>query len=100
MMAAVPVARETKSARTRRCILDAAADLFSEQGYGARLSDIAGRAGMKAGPTARTAGIRRGLARPVRRCTARRGGDADNDVFLPPMPALGAVKWTGGGVGK
>jgi AcrR family transcriptional regulator len=49
MMAAVAVARETKSARTRRRILDAAADVFSEQGYGARLSDIADRAGMKAG---------------------------------------------------
>jgi AcrR family transcriptional regulator len=42
-------ARETKSARTRRRILDAAAEVFSEQGYGARLSDIADRAGMKAG---------------------------------------------------
>jgi AcrR family transcriptional regulator len=42
-------ARETKSERTRRRILDAAAEVFSEQGYGARLSDIAGRAGMKAG---------------------------------------------------
>jgi AcrR family transcriptional regulator len=39
----------TKSERTRRRILDAAADVFSEQGYGARLSDIADRAGMKAG---------------------------------------------------
>jgi AcrR family transcriptional regulator len=40
---------ETKSERTRRRILDSAAAVFSEQGYGARLSDIAGRAGMKAG---------------------------------------------------
>jgi AcrR family transcriptional regulator len=30
-------------------ILDAAAEVFSEQGYAARLSDIAERAGMKAG---------------------------------------------------
>ncbi|MEO5899026.1 MAG: TetR/AcrR family transcriptional regulator [Ilumatobacteraceae bacterium] len=45
----VTVARETKSARTRRRILDAAAEVFSEQGYGARLSDIAARAEMKAG---------------------------------------------------
>ena len=37
----VMVVRETKSARTRRRILDAAAEVFSEQGYGARLSDIA-----------------------------------------------------------
>jgi AcrR family transcriptional regulator len=43
------IARETKSVRTRRRILDAAAEVFSEQGYGARLSDIADRAGMKAG---------------------------------------------------
>src|SRR5215216_6584211 len=42
-------ARETKSTRTRRRILDAAAQVFSEQGYSARLSDIAERAGMKAG---------------------------------------------------
>jgi AcrR family transcriptional regulator len=40
---------ETKSARTRRRILDAAAEVFSEQGYGARLSDIADRAAMKTG---------------------------------------------------
>ncbi len=45
----VMVVRKTKSARTRRRILDAAAEVFSEQGYGARLSDIATRAGMKAG---------------------------------------------------
>jgi TetR/AcrR family transcriptional regulator, cholesterol catabolism regulator len=44
-----PVARESKSVRTRRRILDAAAEVFSEQGYAARLSDIADRAGMKAG---------------------------------------------------
>lgn len=43
------VVRETKSARTRRRILDAAAQVFSQQGYGARLSDIAEGAGMKAG---------------------------------------------------
>lgn len=43
------VVRETKSERTRRRILDAAAEVFSEQGYSARLSDIADRAGMKAG---------------------------------------------------
>jgi len=42
-------ARETKSTRTRQRILDAAAEVFSEQGYPARLSDIADRAGMKAG---------------------------------------------------
>jgi AcrR family transcriptional regulator len=48
MMSTV-MAQETKSARTRRRILDAAAAVFSEQGYGARLSDIAERAGMKAG---------------------------------------------------
>jgi AcrR family transcriptional regulator len=41
--------RETKSERTRRRILDAAAEVFSEQGYGARLSDIAARADMKTG---------------------------------------------------
>ena len=45
----VMVAREAKSARTRRRILDAAAEVFSEQGYTARLSDIADRAEMKAG---------------------------------------------------
>src|SRR4051794_25444414 len=39
----------TKSERTRHRILDAAADVFSTQGYGGRLSDIADRAGMKAG---------------------------------------------------
>ena len=44
-----PVERETKSDRTRARILDAAATVFSEQGYGARLSDIAERAGMKTG---------------------------------------------------
>jgi len=43
------VVKETKSGRTRRRILDAAAELFSEQGYSARLSDIADRAEMKAG---------------------------------------------------
>jgi AcrR family transcriptional regulator len=45
----IDVHRESKSDRTRRRILDAAAEVFSEQGYGARLSDIADRAGMKAG---------------------------------------------------
>ena len=40
---------QTKSERTRLRILDAAAAVFSEQGYHARLSDIAERAGMKAG---------------------------------------------------
>jgi AcrR family transcriptional regulator len=45
----VMVVRETKSVRTRRRILDAAAEVFSEQGYGARLADIAARADMKAG---------------------------------------------------
>lgn len=39
----------TKSERTRRRILDAAAEVFSEQGYTARLTDIAERAGMKTG---------------------------------------------------
>jgi AcrR family transcriptional regulator len=38
-----------KSDRTRERILDAAAEVFSEQGYSARLSDIAARAGMRAG---------------------------------------------------
>ena len=42
-------APERKSDRTRERILDAAAEVFSEQGYAARLSDIADRAGMKAG---------------------------------------------------
>jgi AcrR family transcriptional regulator len=40
---------ETKSERTRARILDAAAEVFSEQGYSARLADIAARADMKAG---------------------------------------------------
>jgi AcrR family transcriptional regulator len=40
---------ERKSDRTRERILDAAAEVFSDQGYSARLSDIADRAGMKAG---------------------------------------------------
>lgn len=39
----------TKSERTRARILDAAAEVFGEQGYSARLADIAERAGMKAG---------------------------------------------------
>jgi TetR/AcrR family transcriptional regulator, cholesterol catabolism regulator len=39
----------TKSARTRERVLDAAAVVFSEQGYGARLSDIAERAGIQTG---------------------------------------------------
>lgn len=39
----------TKSERTRQRILDAAAEVFSEQGYTARLTDIAERAGMKTG---------------------------------------------------
>ncbi len=39
----------TKSERTRQKILDAAARLFREQGYGARLADIAAEADMKAG---------------------------------------------------
>jgi TetR/AcrR family transcriptional regulator, cholesterol catabolism regulator len=39
----------TKSARTRARILDAAAVVFTEQGYGARLSDIAARAGIQTG---------------------------------------------------
>jgi AcrR family transcriptional regulator len=40
---------QTKSARTRARILDAAAVVFSRQGYGARLSDIAERAGIQTG---------------------------------------------------
>ncbi len=39
----------SKSARTRVRVLDAAAVVFSEQGYGARLSDIAERAGIQTG---------------------------------------------------
>jgi TetR/AcrR family transcriptional regulator, cholesterol catabolism regulator len=39
----------SKSARTRARVLDAAAFVFSEQGYGARLSDIAERAGIQTG---------------------------------------------------
>jgi TetR/AcrR family transcriptional regulator, cholesterol catabolism regulator len=40
----------TKSERTRQRILDAAAEVLAEQGYAdARLTDIAGRAGMQAG---------------------------------------------------
>ena len=39
----------TKSARTRARVLDAAAHVFSEQGYGARLSDIAEGAGIQTG---------------------------------------------------
>jgi AcrR family transcriptional regulator len=39
----------TKSARTRARILDAAAVVFREQGYGARLADIAERAGIQTG---------------------------------------------------
>ncbi|MSW20533.1 MAG: TetR family transcriptional regulator [Actinobacteria bacterium] len=39
----------TKSERTRTRILDAAAAVFSEQGYGARLSDIARHAGIQTG---------------------------------------------------
>lgn len=40
---------QTKSARTRARILDAAAVVFSAEGYGARLSDIAERAGIQTG---------------------------------------------------
>jgi TetR/AcrR family transcriptional regulator, cholesterol catabolism regulator len=43
------VERPTKSDRTRARILDAAAAVFAEQGYGARLSDIAERAAIKTG---------------------------------------------------
>ncbi|CAB4826791.1 MAG: TetR family transcriptional regulator [Actinobacteria bacterium] len=39
----------TKSERTRTRILDAAAAVFTEQGYGARLSDIARQAGIQTG---------------------------------------------------
>jgi AcrR family transcriptional regulator len=39
----------TKSARTRARILDAAAVVFRDQGYGARLSDIAEQAGIQTG---------------------------------------------------
>ncbi|MGI9053028.1 MAG: TetR/AcrR family transcriptional regulator [Ilumatobacteraceae bacterium] len=39
----------TKSARTRARILDAAASVFRTQGYAARLSDIAERAGIQTG---------------------------------------------------
>ncbi|MGI9030405.1 MAG: TetR family transcriptional regulator [Ilumatobacteraceae bacterium] len=39
----------TKSARTRARILDAAAGVFRQQGYAARLSDIAERAGIQTG---------------------------------------------------
>ena len=41
--------RPTKSARTRKRILDAAAAEFRQAGYNARLVDIAERAGMQAG---------------------------------------------------
>src|SRR3954453_12851039 len=41
--------RGTKSERTRQRILDAAAKVFREQGYAARLSDIAELADMQAG---------------------------------------------------
>jgi TetR/AcrR family transcriptional regulator, cholesterol catabolism regulator len=45
----VPVS-QTKSERTRQRILDAAAEVLAERGYGeARLTDIAARAGMQAG---------------------------------------------------
>ncbi|MDY7105086.1 MAG: TetR family transcriptional regulator [Actinomycetota bacterium] len=39
----------TKSQRTRQRILDSAARVFRDQGYSARLSDIAAEAGMQAG---------------------------------------------------
>jgi len=39
----------SKSERTRQRILDSAAKVFREQGYGARLTDIAEEAGMQAG---------------------------------------------------
>jgi TetR/AcrR family transcriptional regulator, cholesterol catabolism regulator len=45
----VPPTPRTKSERTRQRILDAAAEVFAERGYEARLSDIAERAGMQAG---------------------------------------------------
>ena len=41
--------RPTKSERTRQRILDAAAEVFAERGYEARLTDIAARAGLQAG---------------------------------------------------
>ncbi|MCO4835830.1 MAG: helix-turn-helix transcriptional regulator, partial [Acidimicrobiaceae bacterium] len=41
--------RPTKSARTRKRILDAAAAEFRQAGYNARLVDIAERAGIQAG---------------------------------------------------
>lgn len=47
--APAPPAPTSKSARTRTRILDAAAVVFAEQGYGARLSDIAERAGIQTG---------------------------------------------------
>ena len=40
---------QTKSERTRERILDAAAEVLTERGYEARLTDIAARAGMQAG---------------------------------------------------
>jgi AcrR family transcriptional regulator len=46
---AAVVEHVTKSARTRARILDAAAVVFREQGYGARLADIAERAGIQTG---------------------------------------------------
>lgn len=47
--APAPPVPTSKSARTRTRILDAAAVVFTEQGYGARLSDIAERAGIQTG---------------------------------------------------
>ena len=44
-----PPAPTTKSARTRARILDAAAAVFRAEGYSARLSDIAERAGIQTG---------------------------------------------------
>ncbi len=44
-----PTAAPSKSQRTRARILDAAAAVFREQGYAARLSDIAERAGIQTG---------------------------------------------------
>jgi TetR/AcrR family transcriptional regulator, cholesterol catabolism regulator len=79
------VERETKSDRTRARILDAAADVFSEQGYGARLSDIADRAGMKAGSLYYHFDSREDLVREI----LHRGIETSFDHVRTAVDALG-----------
>ncbi len=82
----------TKSARTRQRILDAAAAVFREQGYaGARLSDIAERAGLQTASLYYHFGSRDELVAEILRLGVETAWDHVRDAVDALPPDAGAL---------